>query len=928
MKYFLKLQIIILTIVAVCGLSARPQSMDSKSSQEKIDLGFKYAENGEYEKAIELLSTFVSDSATSAGSVMHPLDKLIITAHIGRCYKATNDNDRALQYLLKADSLCGRSMPIFYKYVLPYYTDIIDIYTKINKRDIALDWGRKWLGMTKRSFGDNSKEAAECYLRLFSMCIKAGDQAQAAKYLKQFIKIGNLDDYEEEDALWILNLFITYSELCYNLNQVDESIEFAENFEKLFSQELYGSKIHLRCLNDLFVFYSAVNPQIAELYLEKALSIIEGSEDEEILNSQEAYNAFNNLALSLQEEDPAQAAEILQFLVASYEEKGLTRNIGYATTLNNLGLLYQPGSEEANEYFREAFDTMINISAADISQIITLGHNLLVGLSFSGDEEEMIAVVGRIQERLSEALRGSFKNLTEKERTLYWNQVKAWYQIILPEIAVNIDNPALWGLFYDGLLQSRSILLSSTRSLKTLIEESNDENLKRLYSQYSDMSSIEAHSIMASLEERLLSESKKYGDFMDQFQISHADIMNTLKDDEVAIEFVRYEPAAYEFMLGNIENLPVFDNQYYALVQPSNQSQPTAIKICNEQDLKNWSLKSLYSSVWKPIESYLAGKHRVYFSPDGDLFSLPIECAQDSDGKSIGEKVAAFRVSSTREAVPKNNITDGNGVVLFGGMQYDLSVDEMKKDADRYRDVTEEMVKERGTRAELKSTQPLPGAEKEVIAINGLLATNSKLGEGKLYSGKIATEAAFKSYSGRRPKILHIATHGFYNSDNPLQNNVATTENEILEFERNAMTHSGLLFAGADNVRFDEPIPAEIEDGVLNAYEISEMNLHGTDIVVLSACRTGLGEVSGDGVFGLQRGFKKAGVNAILMSLWNVDDDATCAFMEEFYRSLMANYGKEGSKRIALEDARNFVKAQPQWSRPYYWAAFILLDGI
>lgn len=926
----MKLHFIILAIAAVCGVSAWPQLRDSKTQQEKIALGFQYAGNGEYEKAIELLSTFDNDTTPFSESRVSALDKLLITAHIGRCYKAINNYDMALQYLLKADSLTRR-IPLYYRYLLPYYNDIIDIYTQTNKRDMALEWGRRQLAMTKRSFGETSKETADCYLSFFRNCMMTGDQAMAAKYLQQFINIFkiNPDIFDEEEAQWIIDLLITSCELCYNLNQMEDALKSAESLEVLLSDELYGSRQHLRCLNDLFVIYLPINPEIADTYLEKALSIIEESEDGEIINSQETYNAFNNLAISLKDEDAGQRAEILQFLVDSYKEKGLTKNVGYATALNNLGLLYELGSEESNTYFREAFDTIINIGAADISKIITLGHNLLVGLSFTGDTELIIAVIGQIQERLSEALRESFKNLTEKERTLYWNQVKSWYQILMPEIAVNIDDPVLWGLFYDGLLQSRSILLSSTRSLKSLIEESDDENLKRLYSQYSEMSSLEAHSIMASLEQRLLADSKRYGDFMDQFQISHADIMNTLKDDEVAIEFVRYEPSAYEFMLGNIENLPVFDNQYYALVQPSNQSQPTAIKICNEQDLKNWSLKSLYSSVWKPIESYLAGKHRVYFSPDGDLFSLPIECAQDSDGKSIGEKVAAFRVSSTREAVPKNNITDGNGVVLFGGMQYDLSVDEMKNDADRFRDVTEEMVKERGTRAELKSTQPLPGAEKEVIAINGLLATNSKLGEGKLYSGKIATEAAFKSYSGKRPRIIHIATHGFFNTDITSEDReVFAVEDEIIEFERNAMKHSGLLFAGADNVRFDEPIPAEIEDGVLNAYEISELNLHGTDIVVLSACRTGLGEVSGDGVFGLQRGFKKAGVNAILMSLWNVDDDATCAFMEEFYRSLMANYGKEGSKRIALEDARNFVKAQPQWSRPYYWAAFILLDGI
>ena len=141
-----------------------------------------------------------------------------------------------------------------------------------------------------------------------------------------------------------------------------------------------------------------------------------------------------------------------------------------------------------------------------------------------------------------------------------------------------------------------------------------------------------------------------------------------------------------------------------------------------------------------------------------------------------------------------------------------------------------------------------------------------------------------------------------------------------------ASTRSGLLFSGANNtLRGNYQKIEGVEDGILTAKEIAQMDLRGTDLLVLSACQTGLGEVSGEGVFGLQRGFKKAGVNTILMSLWEVDDQATSLLMTAFYKEL----AKGRSKADALKAAQRAVREckDKDFSSPYYWAAFILLDG-
>ena len=142
--------------------------------------------------------------------------------------------------------------------------------------------------------------------------------------------------------------------------------------------------------------------------------------------------------------------------------------------------------------------------------------------------------------------------------------------------------------------------------------------------------------------------------------------------------------------------------------------------------------------------------------------------------------------------------------------------------------------------------------------------------------------------------------------------------------EDKAMTRSGLLLSGCNHALSHEKIPEGVEDGILTAEEISKLDMRGLDLVVLSACQTGLGDIiSGEGVFGLQRGFKKAGVHTLIMSLWSVDDNATQLMMTEFY----SNLTKGMTKREAFLGAQNKVKTTAGFENPRFWAAFIMLDG-
>ena len=229
----------------------------------------------------------------------------------------------------------------------------------------------------------------------------------------------------------------------------------------------------------------------------------------------------------------------------------------------------------------------------------------------------------------------------------------------------------------------------------------------------------------------------------------------------------------------------------------------------------------------------------------------------------------------------------------------------------------------------------LPATLDEVQAIKA--SFDKKYQPATLTTGNEATETAVKTLSTHTPKILHIATHGFYFTENQAERQKSLRFLTIdgspslgggqgeASPEDKALTRSGLLMAGANATLRGKDIPMDADDGVLTAQEISRLDLRGVDLMVLSACKTGNGDINqGEGVFGLQRGFKKAGVQTIVMSLWEVDDKATQILMTEFYDNLLQGQ----SKRDAFQNAQKHLRTveNGHYDEPQYWAAFILLD--
>ena len=224
-----------------------------------------------------------------------------------------------------------------------------------------------------------------------------------------------------------------------------------------------------------------------------------------------------------------------------------------------------------------------------------------------------------------------------------------------------------------------------------------------------------------------------------------------------------------------------------------------------------------------------------------------------------------------------------------------------------------------------------------LVEVNAISETISQIPESNvtIYCDTLGNEESVRMLSGKNNKIIHFATHGFYWTTNDLKKqeskhrltflNTIRMENSIITKEDRTMTRSGLALSGANSVLKGYEIPIGVEDGILTAAEASMLDLSGCDLLVLSACQTALGDIiKGEGVYGLQRGFKKAGVNSILMSLWKVNDRATSLLMTEFYK----NYLCGESKINSLRKAQEYMRTLPDYKDPQYWAGFILLDAL
>ncbi|MDB4960126.1 MAG: tetratricopeptide repeat protein [Myxococcales bacterium] len=318
--------------------------------------------------------------------------------------------------------------------------------------------------------------------------------------------------------------------------------------------------------------------------------------------------------------------------------------------------------------------------------------------------------------------------------------------------------------------------------------------------------------------------------------------------------------------------------------------------------------RALYDLTMAKVIPQLNGATSILIAPDGTLNVVPFSALVDDRGEFLIKRFTFTYLTSGRDLLRLNvkTVAQGGGVI-FADPSFDGAAP-AAKGPNATPNETPNGTKSRGSRSvDLASLSwpALPGTGAEATEVEKTMRGMT------VFRGARATEGELKRIHG--PRILHLATHGFFLPDEPPPK-VREGAPAATEKHENPLLRSGLAFAGANK------LSSGTDDGILTAMEASGLDLWGTKLVVLSACETGAGKVTnGDGVYGLRRALVIAGAESLVMSLWQVDDEATKELMAGYYKRLTA--GKPRS--AALRDVQLEIHGRPQYAHPYFWASFL-----
>lgn len=587
---------------------------------------------------------------------------------------------------------------------------------------------------------------------------------------------------------------------------------------------------------------------------------------------------------------------------------------------------------------------------------------------------------------IRDGIRIEFQLQSEAERMATWKEENYNIQGLKELLVMIPEGNQQWtgdiaALVYDAALLSKGILLNSSIEFEKVLAEKGNDNLKGIYEQIkanlAQLEYLREHAVSdadlenilrlteenKSLQLQLYKSCKELSDFTDYISYDWKAVQQTLQPTDVAIEFVSINPVvsnADDIMVAivltkemktpvavtiwNNENLMRCDETEACqqiqsdiishvinqncdinylkglLLSPELQTSPYKCEISlylqcmiSEKEanadylpmpmlgLMKYSKildnNTLYDSpdagelIWGSMNQYLDGKQRIFFSADGCFNHIGIEYLK-YNGKPLSEQYEVYRLSSTKELCYHHQKPEIEKIALFGGINYN-------REATMSETTETELLALREKNGVFGS---LPATKREVNGIEAVMKNNQSMTITKLTETE-ASQAAFLGLDGSKVNLIHIATHGVYTETQ------RATDNE-------SMDNSILAFAGANMFK-------DTHDGIVSASDIAKMNLRECDLAVLSACETGLGKLGDDGVFGLQRGFKNAGVHTLLMSIKKVYDVSTADLMTNFYRNMSEGF----SKREALVKAQREIR-ENGYKDAKYWATFILLDAI
>ena len=866
---------------------------------------------------------------------------------------------------------------------LKYYQELVNVQKAVNG-DKSLDYFHTLLGMGRvyDELGYYHK-AKELYNRLFKLAevyldqndpfwysifnnqgsnyLEIGDFSKAEEKYIQALRLSEKHKNEYNIAISSNNLASLYSELGKYKKAEELFIRTVEIRKRILGE---NNVLYAITLNNLAAVWERQcnYTGVKELY-EKALEIISNSIGED---NHSYATTLNNYANILSLFDDNNADSIFKKSVEIQKKVLGTSSSNYAISLGNLAVRYykKENYKEAIKLNLEAIENLSNNLVSNHPLLLTRYDNLSLAYFYSGDLQNSFFYFQKSFEIFKSELNSVFifsSNASRNDFFVMNNNVLDGYKTISFN-ASKVDK-SYSGKAFDIELLSNSILLTTMIEIRQAILDSRDSVLINDFNSLTDLRNqinylqfqpenqdeiFKLEEKADSLDKLLTKGSQVYQKSKINFEKKWQDVQKGLKDDEAAVQFISF-PYYNKTWTDSIlycalvvkpgmeypAMIPLFEQKQLDSVLVTSYSSPdvlyasrgTKFSYNNLSTSITQSGNELYNLIWKPIEKELNGVKRVYYSPSGTLHQIAFAAMPVDSAQLLSDRYHLYQLTSTRQLATtewKNQHDSITSASLFGGITYDMDESELsklKKDSTEYEFIfSRSFTPDSSQRS--TSFSFLAGSNEEVQTIASLF--KEKRIPVSLYSGNNGDEATFKNLSNQDINVLHIATHGFFF---PVERE-KPTDFERLQFigeqkfryVPNPLLRSGLLLAGGNSTWKGETIPGT-EDGILTAQEISEMNLSNTDLVVLSACETGLGDINNsEGVFGLQRAFKLAGVNTIIMSLWKVPDQQTSMLMQSFYKHWLNGMSKHDAFRAAQKEVRQVYPGA------YYWAGFVMVD--
>ena len=934
-----------------------------------LQLSEKYNELGNYQKAIEyrLLnlecdSIFYGVENKESPAYPHHLGTLSMY------YQNAGNDSASIQCLQKCITI-WRKIGNSDNYIssisslLQTGSDSASIAKGINIVKRELDTLPYFINATSLPVAEIQSKISSCYFRI-------GDKINAINYCdKALMTLKNSGNMIGEKYAEILSLKCKY---LYENGEITDAISSGEAAKQLFESIDIKSKDYAALLSELaglynwhsdfekslklekiaaqiyeevgewfdlaesyrnisYYYQSAYDLENAKYYIKKAIRLLEEYDDakkylcEKAKMTENPYYKnpyiiatlkniidydiihFNETLARIYEQEGNLEEAIRTELecVEKIKEQGRDQTILYAGTLLVLSEYYLKDGqyEKALEYTKQSGQILIN---GEDSELAMQKGMLSMIYYYLGDYEKAVQYGNETLKLQKDDIYGSismqhllavlhYKTQKLSKAEAYLSALLDTYIRIFDGVVemTTEQKQRLWDKYERDFLLYRNVV-------KEL--DNNEAYLSKLYDY-----------VLFSKSFMLYTGINQNNDYLSGLNITWKDIQNVLSEDDIAIEFIATTQEEHEGFT------------YNALVVDKHCQNPQMIELYSDYDTE-MDINTLGEKVWGPILYKYKNARNIFFSADFFFHAFPIEYLIVDGYGLMFEKFNLYRLSSTKEILQKKGKNEKGQAVIYGGLEYNQMADFALEEKTGTLPGMLRTISERG------GFEPLYNTLDEVNNIRDLLSSQNIA--TTLYVGNEGTEESFRKLSGMNVHILHLATHGMYIEPENVSLEKHRQNFDFLESLNNennpvkedvTLTHSFLVLSGGNKLIQHNKVLGD-DDGILTAKEISETDLKGIDLVVLSACESALGDTNSNGVCGLQRGFKKAGVNTILMSATKVDDEATRILMVEFYKNLMSG----NSKLQSLRNAQRYLRGYDnnKYIDYKYWGSFFLLDAL